>query len=89
MAKYIPAEVMRKMTIQQLKVIATQKNTKNKFSDNALRAQKILWYATGRTHFMTGTYAPLSMNEKGWSVPQEESVDIKPYLNGTEVENGL
>ena len=83
--KYIPAEVMRKLTEEQLKTIATQKNTKGKCSQNALTAQKILWYASGRTNMMTGTVTPLTMSDKGWRFPQEATVDLKPYLNGSEV----
>ena len=83
--KHIPAEVMRKMTKDQLRVIQTQKNTKGRHSQNADRAQKILWQSCGRTSWTTGVYTPLTLVEKGWEVPEEETVDLEPWLNGTEV----
>lgn len=81
---YIPADVMRRMTRCQLQVIATQKNTKGKYSANANRAQKILWYQKPRTNFMTGTVAPCSMADKGWSIAENETVDLYEWINGTE-----
>lgn len=81
--KYIPAEVMRKMTREQLKVIQTQKNTKGKYSQNANNAQKILWRTSG---YMNSHIHCLNMHEKtGWDVPEVETVDLEPWLNGTEV----
>lgn len=81
--KYIPAEVMRKMTREQLKIIQTQKNTKGKYSQNANNAQKILWRNSG---YMSKHYNCLNYHEKiGWEIPKEETVDITPWLNGTEV----
>ena len=86
--KYIPAEVLRKLTKDQLKIIQTQKNTKGRYSQNADRAQKILWQMTGRTSKTTGVYTPLTMHEKnGWDIPEEETVDLEPWLNGTEVQD--
>ena len=80
--KYIPAGVMRKMTREQLKVIQTQKNTKGKYSQNANNAQKILW-RTGM-HF-NGWWNIQTLHEKtGWDIPTEETVDITPWLYGTE-----
>lgn len=81
---YIPADVMRRMTENQLRVVATQKNTKGRYSANANRAQKILWYQKKRTNFMTGTVVPCSMADKGWRMAKEETVDLSPWLNGTE-----
>lgn len=84
--KYIPAEIMRKLTVDQLKIIQTQKNTKGLYSQNANRAQKILWQMSGRTSFETGVSVPLTMHEKsGWEIPEEETVNLTPWLNGTEI----
>lgn len=83
--KYIPAETMRKMTKDQLKLIATQKNTRGKFSQNALNAQKILWRTKG---YFSKHWNGLNMHERtGWDIPTDETVDIEPWLNGTEVVN--
>lgn len=83
--KYIPAEIMRKMTKDQLKLIATQKNTRGKFSQNALNAQKIIWRTKGYFNHYSNS---LNMHEKtGWDIPTEETVDLEPWLNGTEVKN--
>ena len=83
--KYIPAKIMRAFTREQLKVIATQRNTKGLFSQNAYSAQKILWYTSGRTSTKTGIVVPLSMHEAtGWDVPEVETVSVEPWLNGTE-----
>lgn len=80
--RYIPAEVMRKMTRNQLKIIQTQKNTRGKYSENANNAQKILWRNSGYT---SKHYNCLNYHEKtGWGIPKEETVDITPWLNGTE-----
>lgn len=85
--KYIPAEVMRKMTREQLKVIQTQKNTRGKYSENANNAQKILWRTSG---YMSRYTNGLNMHEKtGWDIPEEETVDITPWLNGTENTGGI
>ena len=86
--KYIPAEVMRKLTRNQLQTIHTQKNTRGKYSQNAHRANQILYYSSGRTSLATGVSCPLSMQEKGWEIPTEETVDLRPWLNGTEVQFG-
>ena len=84
--RYIPAEILRKLTRDQLKIIQTQKNTKGRYSQNADRAQKILWQTNGHTTMSTGRDGlPLNMYEKGWEVPTEETVDLEPWLNGTEV----
>ena len=80
--KYIPANIMRKLTEEQLKIVAKQRNSKGKFSINALTAQKILWYASGRTNMMTGVFTPLTMSDRGWQIPQTETVDLMQYLNG-------
>ena len=83
--KYIPAKIMRSFTREQLKIIATQRNTKGLFSQNAYSAQKILWYTSGRTSTKTGIVVPLSMHEAtGWDVPEIETVSVEPWLNGTE-----
>lgn len=85
--KYIPAEILRKLTKDQLRVLQTQKNTKGLYSQNANRAQKILWQTNGHTTMSTGRNGlPLNMHEKGWEVPTEETVDLEPWLNGTEVQ---
>ncbi len=83
--KYIPSAVMRKLTKKQLKIVSTQRNTKGKYSINALKAQTILWYASNRTNMMTGTVTPLTASDRGWQIPQTETVDLTPYLNGSEV----
>lgn len=83
--KYIPADVMRKLTKDQLKLLQTQKNTKGRYSQNADRAQKILWQDK-HTNINAGIAYPLTMHEKtGWEIPTVETVDLSPYLNGTEV----
>lgn len=82
--KYIPADIMRKLTVEQLKIIQTQRNTKGRYSQNADRAQKILWQ-NFHTNVNAGIMYPLTYGEKtGWSIPEEETVDLTPYLNGTE-----
>ena len=83
--KYIPANIMRKLTAEQLRIVATQRNTKGKYSINALKAQTILWYASNRTNMMTGTVTPLTASDRGWQIPQTETVDLTPFLNGSEV----
>ena len=83
--KYIPAKIMRAFTREQLRVIATQRNTKGLYSQNAYNAQKILWYTSGRTSTKTGIVVPLSMHEAtGWDVAEIETVALEPWLNGTE-----
>ena len=83
--KYIPAEVMRNLTRPQLKILMTQKNTRGLYSENANRAQKILWQSNGRASRHTGISSPLTLVEKGWCIPEKETVDLEPWLNGTEV----
>lgn len=83
--KYIPAKIMRAFTREQLRVIATQRNTKGLYSQNAYNAQKILWYTSGHTSMETGITVPLSMHEAtGWNVAEAETVSLEPWLNGTE-----
>lgn len=84
--RYIPASVLRKLTKRQLQILQTQLNTKGLHSDNANRAQKILWQQNGHMSKNTGVSSPLTMGEKtGWEIPEIETVDISPWLNGTEV----
>lgn len=83
--KYIPAKIMRAFTREQLRVIATQRNTKGLYSQNAYNAQKMLWCTSGYTSMKTGITAPLSMHEAtGWNVAEAETVALEPWLNGTE-----
>lgn len=83
--KYIPAEIMRNLTRPQLKILMTQKNTRGLYSENANRAQKILWQSGGHTSAHTAISSPLTLVEKGWHIPEEETVNLEPWLNGTEV----
>ena len=82
--KRIPAEIMRKFTREQLKVIATQKNTKGNYSVNAYAASQILHYDDNRTHFATCTIVPCSKSDKGFRIPINKSVELDEWLNGTE-----
>ena len=86
MIRYMPAEIMRKLTREQLRILMTQKNSRGRYTENANRAQKILWQTNGHTIASTGPIHPLTMHEKtGWTVPEEETIDLSPWLNGTEV----
>ena len=83
--KYIPAEVMRKLTEPQLRIILTQKNSKGRYSQNADRAAKILRQRSGYTTFTTGTVHPPTLHERtGWDIPEEKTIELEPWLNGTE-----
>ena len=87
--RYIPSEIMRCLTKEQLRILMTQKNSKGKYSQNANRAQKILWQMSGHTSRNTGWSQPLTMHEKtGWEIPKEKTIDLKEWLNGTELIEG-
>ncbi len=82
--KRIPAEIMRKMTREQLKVIATQKNTKGNYSMNAYAASQILRYEDGKMHFFTGKFTPYSKADGGFRIPMVLTIELDEWLNGTE-----
>ena len=82
--KYMPAAILRSLTREQLYILQTQKNTKGKTSENAQRAQKILWQTSGYVSKCTGVSVPLTLVERGWDIPTEETVDLSEWLNGTE-----
>ena len=84
--KYMPADILRKLTKEQLYILQTQKNTKGKTSENAQRAQKILWQLSGHTSKHTGISSPLNFYEKyGLDIPTEEAIDLSEWLNGSEI----
>ena len=86
--RYMPAKVLRALTKEQLAILQSQLNTKGITSQNGLRAMHILYQAIGRTNPETGILAPLTMTERGWSIPTEKTIDLSEWLNGTELIEG-
>ena len=86
--KYMPADILRKLTVEQLRILMTQLNTRGITSENGRRAQKILWQSGGHTSVNTGVTCPLTMVERGWTIPTEKTIDLSAWLNGTELIEG-